>query len=104
MSRLTPSPFWIVIVLFSLALSACAGPATATGSPAAQGIPVAMAVPQSNQPAAAAATVQFTLTTGSKGGKLAFFGVGGEIDGKMNPDLIVKPGDTVELTLLNGDG
>ena len=31
-------------------------------------------------------------------------GVGGEIDGIVNPDLIVQKGDTVHAVLLNGDG
>jgi nitrite reductase (NO-forming) len=37
-------------------------------------------------------------------GKMVFAGVSGEIDGVVNPDLIVPPGSTVHLTLINGDG
>ena len=47
--------------------------------------------------------VSFTLTTGIVEGKMAFIGVGGAMDGVMNPDLHVKPGDVVEITLVNGD-
>ncbi len=56
------------------------------------------------QPGTGPATVSFTLTTGAADGKLVFIGVGGAVDGKVNPDLVVQPGDIVEITLLNGDG
>ena len=35
---------------------------------------------------------------------MVFIGVGGSLDGKINPDLVVNPGDVVEITLVNGDG
>jgi nitrite reductase (NO-forming) len=35
---------------------------------------------------------------------MAFIGVGGEIEGKVNPQLKANPGDTVQITLINGDG
>lgn len=34
---------------------------------------------------------------------MAFVGVGGEIDGVVNPELVVNVGDTVRLTVVNGD-
>ncbi|MDE2090008.1 MAG: multicopper oxidase domain-containing protein, partial [Gammaproteobacteria bacterium] len=46
----------------------------------------------------------FTLKTGIAEGRLVFIGVGGTIDGKINPDLRVKPGDVVQITLINGEG
>ncbi len=52
----------------------------------------------------AGATVQFTLMTGGDTGKLVFVGVGGEIDGVVNPTLHADPGDVVKITLVNGDG
>ena len=50
------------------------------------------------------ANVTYTLKTGLADGRMAFIGVGGEIDGKVNPELKAKPGDTVQITLVNGDG
>ena len=50
------------------------------------------------------ANVSYTLRTSIADGKLGFMGVGGDIDGKLNPTLRVKPGDTVQVTLINGDG
>lgn len=48
--------------------------------------------------------VEFTLQTITENGKLLFVGVGGDIDGVINPDLIVRQGDVVRITLINGDG
>lgn len=48
--------------------------------------------------------VAFTLQTVAEDGKLLFQGVGGEIDGMINPDLNVPAGASVEITLINADG
>lgn len=50
------------------------------------------------------AVIEYTLKTASEGGQLLFIGVGGEIDGQVNPDLGASLGDTVAITLLNDDG
>jgi copper-containing nitrite reductase len=46
----------------------------------------------------------YTLTTGVKDGQLVFIGVGGDVDGVTNPVLKAEPGDSVTVTLINGDG
>ncbi len=46
----------------------------------------------------------FRLTTALRDGRLVFIGVGGEIDGAVNPELAVSAGDIVRVTLVNGDG
>lgn len=48
--------------------------------------------------------VEFTLRTiiGANP-SMAFIGVGGDIDGVINPELVVNLGDTVRLTVINGD-
>lgn len=48
--------------------------------------------------------VTFTLRTGIGEGKMIFTGVGGEIDGQVNPTLRVEPGQVVQVNLINGDG
>ena len=53
---------------------------------------------------AGAAEIRYTLKTASDGGQLLFIGVGGEIDGLVNPDLTASVGDTVIITLVNDDG
>lgn len=48
--------------------------------------------------------VEFTLQTVLGGTPaMAYVGVGGEIDGIVNPDLVVNQGDTVRITVINGD-
>lgn len=58
------------------------------------------------EPAASLAPtlVEFSLETQVKDGKMVFVGLGGKIDGLVNPDLVVPPGATVLVTLVNGDG
>lgn len=51
----------------------------------------------------AEAEITFKLVTGMQEGKMVFIGSGGEIDGQVNPDLRVEPGQTVEIILVNGD-
>jgi nitrite reductase (NO-forming) len=48
--------------------------------------------------------VSFTLETGIAEGKLVFIGVGGAIDGIVNPTLEVAPNAVVQITLVDGDG
>jgi len=48
--------------------------------------------------------VSFTLKTIANNGKLAYLGAGGEIDGIVNPDLVVQVGSVVQIILVNGDG
>jgi len=48
-------------------------------------------------------TVEFDLETAFGDGRMSYVGKGGEIDGVTNPDLLVKQGDTVHITLTNGD-
>ena len=48
--------------------------------------------------------VSFTLQTGIVDSKMAFIGVGGEIDGVTNPELHVAPGQVVEVKLVDGEG
>lgn len=48
--------------------------------------------------------VEFTLRTQIGGDPaMAFVGVGGDIDGIVNPELVVNQGDTVRITVINGD-
>jgi nitrite reductase (NO-forming) len=48
--------------------------------------------------------VRFRLRTGLAEGKLAFIGVGGDLDGVVNPTLRVSEGAVVQIDLLNDDG
>jgi nitrite reductase (NO-forming) len=49
-------------------------------------------------------TARFRLRTELAEGKMAFVGVGGEIEGVVNPTLRVAVGDVVQIGLVNNDG
>jgi len=49
-------------------------------------------------------TVEFTLQGGIGSQGFEWMGVGGDIDGVRNPDLNVKVGDVVKVTIISGDG
>lgn len=84
--------------------------------------PAQTAEPSSNEPAAAAAQPQapattgteavvsyhnpkiFTLKTGIAAGRMVYLGVGGDIDGQVNPTLMVHEGELVQINLINGEG
>ncbi len=53
---------------------------------------------------AATQEVASTLQTGMAGGRMVYVGVGGDIDGQINPDLEVEAGSRVRITLINDDG
>lgn len=72
--------------------------------------PAAVAQTGQSQPAApyaaqaAEPSAAFTLQTDFGSNGMVFIGIGGEIDGVVNPTLNVAEGAVVEITLLNGDG
>ena len=67
------------------------------------GLSLAQSDAPAGEPAAKQATVEYTLVTGGGTGQLVFVGVGGEIDGVVNPTLTARPGDVVKITLINDD-
>ena len=50
------------------------------------------------------APTTFTLRTGIAGGRMVYVGVGGDIEGKVNPTLMVHEGELVQINLINGEG
>jgi nitrite reductase (NO-forming) len=48
--------------------------------------------------------IRFRLRTALADGKLAFVGVGGDLDGVVNPTLRFSEGAVVQIDLLNDDG
>ena len=51
-----------------------------------------------------ASDVKITLRTTIGEGRMVYVGVGGDIEGVINPNLRVREGDVVQITLINGDG
>ena len=84
-------------------LTAPAAPAT---QPAATPAAPAANTPQS-APAPAVGYIpdaRYTLRSGIAEGRMVYLGVGGTIDGKVNPVLTAAEGQVVQLTLINGEG
>ena len=48
--------------------------------------------------------VKYTLRTGIAEGRMVYLGVGGTIDGKINPVLSAAEGQVVQVTIINGEG
>lgn len=93
--------------------------ATAGSGPASTAEPKAAAPQPAPPPAQAAQAAQaapvpalsammpelhYTLRSGIADGRMVFIGVGGMIDGQINPTLTAAVGETVQVTLLNGEG
>jgi nitrite reductase (NO-forming) len=89
-----PSTIFLT-VLIAMFLFACA-PQNDTQVPV---------TPVEDQPATPVTIdAEFTLQTIAENGKLLYIGMGGDIDGIVNPDLIVQPGAVVRIILIDGDG
>lgn len=60
--------------------------------------------PLARQENAPARTVVYTLRSGIAEGRLVFLGVGGAIEGKVNPELLFHEGERAQINLVNGEG
>jgi len=83
------------------------GGGAATGQPAAA--PQAQAQSQQTPIAPSASVsyipdIRYTLRSGIADGRMVFLGVGGAIEGQINPVLSAAEGQVVQITLLNGEG
>jgi len=90
------------VIAFFASFGAQAPAAAAAAAPST-------AVPQPPQGASSANSgylldAKYTLRSGIAEGRMVFIGVGGAIDGKVNPILTAAEGQVVELTLINGEG
>jgi nitrite reductase (NO-forming) len=78
---------------------------TAQTRPAAPAqAPTRPAVSKKSPAAEYTPTVRYRLRTELAEGKMAFVGVGGAIEGVVNPTLRVNEGDVVQVSLVNNDG
>jgi nitrite reductase (NO-forming) len=102
--------------------AAAAAPAQAAAKPAASPSAAAPAAKQAAPAAPSAATpprdqsagaqagsaylpgLRYTLKSGIAEGRMVFIGVGGTIDGQINPMLSAAEGQVVQITLINGEG
>jgi nitrite reductase (NO-forming) len=100
-------------VIAFLASSAEAAPAAAAPAANAAAPAPAAQAPAAHAPAPQAASrpvtaylsdAKYTLRSGIAEGRMVFLGVGGTIDGKVNPILTAVEGQVVQVTLINGEG
>ena len=83
-------------------LEAGAGAASAASPP-----PAATAAPAASPQRGSVSyipDIRYTLRSGIAEGRMVFIGVGGVIDGQVNPVLSAAEGQVVQITLINGEG
>lgn len=92
-------------------LASSAEAASASAAPAANAAIPAPAAHHAPAPQAASRPVtaylsdaKYTLRSGIADGRMVFLGIGGTIDGKVNPILTAVEGQVVQVTLINGEG
>ncbi len=86
-----------------------AGPQPVAAAPVSAAPPAAQQTPPASGAATATASsyvpgLRYTLRTGIAEGRMVFIGVGGTIDGQINPVLSAAEGQGVQVTLINGEG
>ena len=97
-----------------IAFLASSGAGASTATPGAAGQPSAastLQAPAGQTPQNAANAgvgyipdARYTLRSGIAEGRMVYMGVGGSIEGKINPVLTAVEGQVVQLTLTNGEG
>jgi nitrite reductase (NO-forming) len=81
------------------AVPAAPSPQAAQAAP-----PATSAVPGNQSASSYVPGLRYTLRTGIAEGRMVFIGVGGTIDGLVNPVLSAAEGQGVQVTLINGEG
>ena len=80
-------------------------PAVASSPQAAQRTPTGPGAAPAPQPTSSYVPgLRYTLRTGIAEGRMVYIGVGGTIDGQVNPILSAAEGQGVQITLINGEG
>jgi nitrite reductase (NO-forming) len=77
---------------------------SAARAPSAATPPTAAAAPTGQPGSSYVPGLRYTLRTGIAEGRMVFIGVGGTIDGQVNPVLSAAEGQGVQITLMNGEG
>lgn len=101
-------------VIALLAGTSKSGGAAAAPAPAAQNAQAPTPPATSTEPVPSTSSaipgpsyvpgLRYTLRTGIAEGRMVFIGVGGSIDGQVNPVLSAAEGQVVQVTLINGEG
>lgn len=94
----------LVVTVLAAGLLSWVGLASAGVQPTEVSAQDTATVAQAVAVAQPANVVEYTVRTQLGGEKpMAFVGVGGTIEGVVNPELVAAVGDTVRITIINGD-
>ncbi|HEV2548323.1 MAG TPA: copper-containing nitrite reductase [Stellaceae bacterium] len=94
-------------IIAFLAGAAQGNAAAAKPAPSAAPSSASGAMPGTPQPppgASYVSDVRYTLRTGIAEGRMVYLGVGGAIDGQVNPVMSAAEGQVVQVTIINGEG
>jgi nitrite reductase (NO-forming) len=96
----------VIAYLATVATPVAAAPTPPHATAPTAAAPTAPAAATAGSPASPAYIpgLRYTLRTGIAEGRMVFIGVGGTIDGQVNPVLSAAEGQGVQVTLLNGEG
>ena len=86
---------FMLLMISTLWLSACSG---------GNAIPAESSSDNQVSDISVGHVIEYTLESAMTDGKMVFTGVGGDIDGLVNPTLTANFGDTVRVTLISGEG
>jgi nitrite reductase (NO-forming) len=95
------------IIAFLTASAGAQGAATAQPAPATPPAQASSPPPAQAAPGPSVSYVpdaRYTLRSGIAEGRMVYIGVGGSIDGKVNPVLTAAQNQVVQVTLINGEG
>ena len=90
-------------VIAFLAATAGSAQQSATAAPSASAAPAANPSP-TGADIGFIPDAKYTLRSGIAEGRMVYVGVGGAIEGKVNPVLTAAEGQVVQLTVINGEG
>jgi nitrite reductase (NO-forming) len=93
------------VIAFLTSTGAAGGaPSAALAAPPAQQAAGQAVAPQGTPGMSHMSDVRYTLRTGIAEGRMVYLGVGGAIDGQVNPVLSAAEGQIVQVTIINGEG
>ena len=93
-----------VIAYLIAATSPAGAPAVAQRAQPPAAAPAQPSAPDVQRAPAYLPETRYTLRTGIAEGRMVYLGVGGTIDGQVNPILSAAEGQTVQIILINGEG
>ena len=93
-----------VIAYLVAATSPAGAPAVAQRAQPAAAAPAQPSAPATSALSSIVPDARYTLRSGIAEGRMVYLGVGGTIDGQVNPVLSAAEGQTVQIILINGEG